>query len=86
MIEESVEYLQIKARGYTDIKIKEITEEGTVRTEPHTHDKSYYGCTLEGSFRVNQIVYYPGDFFEVLAGEEHKEVTAKGTKILIGSK
>ena len=85
MLEDSVEYLQIKARGYTDIKVKEITEE-IVRTEPHTHDKSYYGCTLEGSFRVSQTVYYPGDFFEVLAGEEHKEVTAKGTKILIGSK
>ena len=85
MIINSVEYLQIKARGFTDIKEKVIEEE-VLRTEPHTHDKSYYGCTLEGSFRVNNTVHYPGDFFEVLAGEEHTEVAGQGTKILIGSK
>ncbi len=85
MIINSVEYLQIKARGFTDIKEKLIEEE-VRRTELHTHDKSYYGCTLEGSFRVNNIVHYPGDFFEVLAGEEHTEVAGQGTKILIGSK
>jgi len=85
MMINSVEYLQIKARGFTDIKEKVIEEE-VLRTEPHTHDKSYYGCTLEGSFRVNNTVHYPGDFFEVLAGEEHIEVAGQGTKIIIGSK
>jgi len=84
MMLTSVEHHQIKARGFTDIKEKVYEE--VLRTEPHTHDKSYYGCTLEGSFRVNNTVHYPGDFFEVLAGEEHTEVAGQGTKILIGSK
>ena len=83
--DQSVEYLQIKARGYENIE-ERVIEEEIVRTEPHTHDVSYYGCCLEGSFRIDQTVYYPGDFFEVPAGVEHKEVTAKGTKIIIGSK
>ena len=85
MINQGVEYLQIKARGYTDIKERIITED-VLRSEPHTHDKSSYGCCLEGDFRINNTVYYPGDFFEVLAGEEHTEVSSHNSKILIGSK
>ena len=85
MINQGPEYLQIKARGYTDIKEKIITEK-VLRSEPHTHDKSFYGCCLEGDFRIDQTVYYPGDFFEVLAGVEHYEVSSNGSKILIGSK
>ena len=85
MIVETVEYLQIKARGYTNIK-ERIINEDVLRSEPHTHDKSFYGCCLEGDFRINNTVYYPGDFFEVPAGVEHYEVASHNSKILIGSK
>jgi len=85
MINQGTEYLQIKARGYTDIKEKVITED-VLRSDPHIHDKSFYGCCLEGDFRINNTVYYPGDFFEVLAGVEHYEVASDASKILIGSK
>jgi len=85
MIIETVEYLQIKARGYINIKERIITQD-VLRSEPHTHDKSFYGCCLEGDFRINNTVYYPGDFFEVLAGVEHYEVASHNSKVLIGSK
>lgn len=80
---------QLTSDGFQEIETKRL--EPRPANGEHGHHFAVRGFVLEGAFTVTiegtKRTYYPGEVFEVEAGQLHfEEVGAEGAKVIVGRK